>query len=152
MMTGEGGGSAMTTVNGRVVFQPRVSESRIVNATEAGVVGVPMMAPEEALRERPAGTLPAETDQPYGGIPSLPSRRPEYGTPAVPFGRVVVRMAGGGMPGRIRSRKARSEVLVLESVALAVKVVLPLAVGMPEIRPAAPLSERPAGRLPALTD
>ena len=40
-----------------------------MNVEVPAVVGVPLMAPVEALRPRPAGRLPLATDQVIGPVP-----------------------------------------------------------------------------------
>jgi hypothetical protein len=72
--------------------------------------------------------------------------------PAVPADKddVVMAKADGAMV-----MEAFTEVLcagLLESVTLAVKLKVPAAVGVPEMRPLEEFSERPAGRLPEEMD
>ena len=58
------------------------------------VVGVPLITPVEALRERPAGKEPVRTLQARGGTPSEAVRVAEYEAPTVPSGREAVVIVG----------------------------------------------------------
>ena len=49
-------------------------------------VGVPLRAPVDALRARPAGRFPVETDHAYGGMPPVPASVVAYAMPIVPAG------------------------------------------------------------------
>jgi hypothetical protein len=51
------------------VEQPWASVTRIVKAASWPVVGGPPIAPVEALRERPAGSVPSATAKENGAVP-----------------------------------------------------------------------------------
>ena len=47
---------------------------KVTDIFDAAVAGVPVMAPVEALRERPAGNAPPTIDQLYGAMPPVAAR------------------------------------------------------------------------------
>ena len=81
----------------------------------------------------------------------MPTRGCEYGVAATAFGNVVVPIEKAGVMERVSSWVAVCGVGAVLSVALTVKVELPLARGVPEIVPAA-LSESPVGSVPEARD
>ena len=85
----------------------------------------------------------------YGPNPPVKLTAPEYGTPAFAAGRVVLVIVNGAIVVTVKLCVAVTAGLSL-SATLAVKVLLPVAVGVPEITPAA-LKESPAGKEPADT-
>lgn len=69
----------------------------------------------------------------------------------VPCGRLVVVMVSGGLVTvMLRLAVVLAGVGVWESVTLTVKLVVPTAVGIPEITPVEGFRVRPAGRLPTI--
>jgi hypothetical protein len=111
------------------------------------VVGVPDSTPAE-LSVRPAGREPEFTDQVYGVVPPVAVRVTEYGTPTVPAGgaeKFVV------TPVPMVSVVASVAICPRASVTLAVKLNVPVAVGVPVSTPLA-FRVIPAGRLPEATD
>jgi hypothetical protein len=52
-----------------VPVPPRLSVTFTVNRYTPDVVGIPERTPVNALRVRPFGNVPAETDQLYGSVP-----------------------------------------------------------------------------------
>lgn len=70
----------------------------------------------------------------------------EYGTPALAAGRVVVVMVNGAIMVIVKPCVAVTAGLSL-SATLAVKVLVPVAVGVPEMTPAV-LMDKPAGSAP----
>ncbi|MGA8672870.1 MAG: hypothetical protein WB679_23555 [Terracidiphilus sp.] len=63
----------------------------------AVAVGVPVIAPEEELSERPAGRVPETKAQEYGAVPPVAASAALYVEPTWPFGKdeVVIASAGG---------------------------------------------------------
>ena len=59
-------------------------------------LGVPVMAPVEAFRDKPAGRVPLVMDQVYGVVPPVAASAALYTTPTSPLGSefVVMRRAG----------------------------------------------------------
>jgi hypothetical protein len=105
-------------------------------------VGVPEIAPEE-LMLRPAGSPVA--DQVYGVVPPLALIEAEYAAPVKPPGNDAVAI---DKPAPTVMESALVVTLrwlgVLESVTVIEGVLVPAAVGVPEIAPAE-LILRPAG-------
>jgi hypothetical protein len=64
-------------------------------------VGVPLIAPDEALNVRPGGRVPLPRDHIYGGVPPLAAKTALYATPVCPVGSEeveIVSAAGEGPP------------------------------------------------------
>src|SRR5580658_3710907 len=124
-----------------VPVAPRESVTLIVKVPEA--VGVPVTAPVEVFRVRPAGSVPLPIENVYGATPPVTVIGPLLnGTPAAPvFVAEHVTEIGGAMvivqPVPVAPR---------ESVTLIVKV--PEAVGVPVTAPVEVFSVRPAGSVP----
>ena len=77
---------------------------------------------------------------------------PEYAVPAVPEGSEALIDNGAG-PATTSERATDLLCAGLpESVIVAVKLAVPLAVGVPEIKPVVGARVSPAGRLPAVMD
>ena len=70
--------------------------------------------------------------------------------PMMPEGREVVETASAAFTVMLRFAVAVCALGVLESVTLAVKLEVPAAVGLPEIKPVLLFSISPLGRLPEL--
>ncbi len=85
----------MMMVSGPEVVCPGLLESLTCSVTVAlpAVVGVPLTV--QPLRTRPPGSVPV-MEQVYGEVPPLIPIGAVYGTPTVPFGRVVVVRISGG--------------------------------------------------------
>ena len=75
----------------------------------------------------------------------------EYAVPAVPAGRAALIVRVGAAAAAMISDSATDLVCagLAASVTVAVILLVPLAVGVPEITPVDAASVRPAGRLPA---
>jgi hypothetical protein len=117
-------------------------------------VGVPEIMPVVAARVSPAGSVPAVIDQVYAGVPPLAVIGFEYAVPTAPEGSValIVNAGGAAVATTIESCTDLVCAGLPASVTVAVKLVVPLAVGVPEITPVAAASDRPAGRLPVVID
>jgi hypothetical protein len=78
----------------------------------------------------------------------------EYAVPAVPAGRVALIVRVGAAAAAMTSESATDLVCagLAASVTVAEILLVPLAVGVPEIRPVDAVSVRPAGRVPAVID
>jgi hypothetical protein len=68
-------------------------------AVPAGPVGVPVIAPEDAFKLRPAGSEPPVMLQVYVPVPPLAARACEYAVPISPLGSglVVVMVSAKGV-------------------------------------------------------
>lgn len=115
-------------------------------------VGVPLIAPVDAFRERPAGRLPVVTAHDvYGVIPPVAAKvAPLYAVPITPAGKLVVVTASFGLIVIVNCLLAVCAVGVSLSVTVTVKVAL-VPVGVPVIAPVEALIARPAGKLPVVT-
>lgn len=114
-------------------------------------VGVPEMIPVVASRLRPAGRLPAVIDQMYAGVPPVADMGLEYAVFAVPAGSDAEIVNAGGAAAATTIERDTDWVCagLPASVTVAVKLEVPLAVGVPEIKPVGDMVS-PAGRLPTL--
>jgi hypothetical protein len=118
------------------------------------VEGVPEMMPVVAARVSPAGRLPEVIDQVYAGVPPVAVMVLEYAVFTVPETRVALIVRVGGAGAATTSERATDLVCAgfPESVTVALKLEVPAAVGVPEIRPVAGARVSPAGRLPTEMD
>jgi hypothetical protein len=115
-------------------------------------VGVPEMIPVDAAKLSPAGRLPALIDHVYGVVPPFACSTVEYCELTVPEGRlevVIARPVGETTIDNVTDFVCAG---LSESATDAVKLAVPLAVGVPEIRPVDVFRLRPAGRLPETKD
>jgi hypothetical protein len=123
-----------------------------VKALVPVAVGVPEIRPVEADRATPAGRLPDEIDHVYGVVPPPACSELEYEVPFVPEPRLVVEtvsVEGGAAAIAIESFTDWLCAAGLPpSLSNTVKLLVPVAVGVPEISPVAGARVRPAGRLP----
>ena len=124
------------------------SLARTVKLEAPAVVGVPAIAPEPFM-DNPAGKVPLLTLQVMVPTPPLDCRLALYAVLTTPLGRAVVVMASLGLIVMLSDWFTVCGG-VPESVAVAVKLVAPAAVGVPEISPA-PLKFNPPGKLPLVT-
>ncbi|HYP08849.1 MAG TPA: hypothetical protein VER03_21640 [Bryobacteraceae bacterium] len=123
------------------------SVTRAVKDDVPAVVGVPEMAPFDASVS-PAGKIPAETAQLYGGVPPVAPRLAEYGWPTLPLASDVVVIVGA--PAAMVICRSRVADWFAASVTRAVKDDVPAVVGVPLMAPF-DASVSPAGRDPADT-
>jgi len=115
-------------------------------------VGVPEMIPVDAAKLSPAGRLPELIDQVYGDVPPFACSTVEYCELTVPEGRLevpIARPAGAMAIDNVTDLVCAG---LSESATEAVKLAVPLAVGVPEIRPVDVFRLRPAGILPETKD
>jgi hypothetical protein len=117
-------------------------------------VGVPEIIPVVAARLNPAGRVPAVIDQVYAGVPPVAVMGFEYAVPTLPDASValIVNVGGAVVVTAIESEADLVCAGLSASVTVAVKLAVPVAVGVPEITPVADASVRPAGRLPDVID
>jgi len=130
-----------------VADAPTLSATFAVKLDVPAVVGVPVIAPP-ALIESPAGRLPEFTDHVRGAVPPVAASVWLYATPTVSAGRLAVVMLGAAL---ITIESALVPDAPTVSAAFAVKLAVPVAVGVPLMTPPA-LMASPAGRLPAESD
>jgi hypothetical protein len=112
-------------------------------------VGVPVIAPVEVTRDSPAGRLPVAIAQVYGLAPPVAASIWLYATLIVSAGRLDVVIVNGAMTAMDSACVAAAPTL---SVTFAVKLDVPVAVGVPVIAPVAAVRLKPPGRLPADID
>ena len=112
------------------------------------------MVPLLAARVSPVGRLPAVIDHVYAGVPPEADIAFEYAVPAVPEGSVaLIVKAGAEAAATTIERGTDLDCAGLPpSVTVAVKLLVPFVVGVPEMRPVPWLRLSPAGRLPAVMD
>jgi hypothetical protein len=116
------------------------------------VVGVPEITPVLGVKLSPAGRLPEVIDQVYGAVPPLALRAVEKGVPEIPEGSVEDAIASWIAA---TTTDVAADVVwagLLLSLTFAVKLNVPLAVGVPEITPVPLARLNPAGRLPEPID
>ena len=111
------------------------------------MVGVPEIAPVP-LSVSPGGSVPDTNEYVYGAVPPVADMLAEYAVPAVPLPlpqlpQLMVRADGATTMVQL----CVSE-FPFESTTLDVKVDVPAAVGVPEIKPVVVLSVSPAGSEP----
>ena len=79
----------IVTLYARASVAPRPSVAVMVKLEVAAVVGVPVIAPVAAPKDKPAGKLPADTLNVYEPFPPVAETFCEYAAPTVPFGNVA---------------------------------------------------------------
>jgi translation initiation factor IF-1 len=129
-------------------MQPLVSVAVIVKSKGPTVFGVPVMAPDEALSDRPLGRSPTVTRKVY-----VPGGEAEtvwlYAVPTAPLGSVLgLSVTMGHAAGKIRTEYAWLPVQPFVSVAVMVKPKRAAVVGVPVMAPVEALSDRPLGSAP----
>ena len=110
------------------------------------------MIPVDAAKLSPAGRLPALIDQAYGDVPPFACSTVEYCELTVPEGRlevVIARPTGAMLIDSVTDFVCAG---LSESATEAVKFAVPVAVGVPEIRPVDVFRLSPAGMLPETKD
>jgi hypothetical protein len=122
-----------------------------VNDTVPAVVGVPEIAPVDATRLNPVGSVPAVTLQLYGVVPPLACSASEYAVPTVPPGSDVVATVGGCAAAATAILNVFVPVLFAASVTCTVNDTVPAVVGVPEIAPVDATRLSPVGNIPAVT-
>ena len=83
----------MVRVAAREAVPEALSVTWIVKFAGPATDGVPLIWPAE-LSVKPVGSVPAEMDQVYGGVPPLAARLCEYAVPTCPFGNDEVVITG----------------------------------------------------------
>src|SRR5208283_5897626 len=129
------------------------SVTLIVKLKVPAAAGVPEIVPVAADNVRPVGNAPELMLQLYGVVPPLAPIVVEYAVPDCPVGSDVVVICTGATPAAtviVNACVAVCAVGVVESVTLAVKLKVPVAVGVPEIVPVAADNVRPVGNAPEL--
>jgi hypothetical protein len=111
-------------------------------------VGVPLMVPFAASAS-PAGTEPVVVDHVYPPLPPVAPSDWLYGAPVVPTGNEETVICSGGLLTTMVS--AWVSVALEESVTCAVKLKLPVALGVPVMAPAVD-KVSPPGRDPMVFD
>jgi len=115
------------------------------------VAGVPPITPVEEFSDSCAGKAPWTIDQAYGGVPPTAWSGCEYATPTVALGSdgAVVMISPLAM---VMVNCLETGGVDALSPSWMVKVKVPAAVGIPEMTPLTPLSPRPFGKAPPVTD
>ena len=143
------GGSLMSMFTTSVSsgLMPLLQVTVKLNAPVA--VGVPVNAPVEPLSERPAGKVPAVTDQVnVAGVP-VAVKVWLYGVPSKPSTGAALVIVGASLITRLQAWVGSVPIPLVQ---LTVKAKFPVAVGVPESMPVVPLSDKPVGNEPAITD
>lgn len=122
----------------------------IVNAFKLEVVGVPEIAPVDALIVRPAGSAPVATDHVIGAVP-VALTVCAYASLIDPDGSVVVVITGTVTADVIVTLSAL-DATPTALVALAVKLLIAAVVGVPDRTPLDAFSVSPPGTDPDDTD
>ena len=131
------------------------SRTEIVKPYVPILVGVPLRMPVIAPMVIPAGRLPADTKNLYGGVPpDAVNTAGVTGTPTGEGGRTGPEIGpeiarGAGFTVNVRG--AVTPLAFRMSVALTENVNVPGFVGVPEMTPVPEPIERPGGRLPLTT-
>jgi hypothetical protein len=137
-----------------VPVKPTESVTLTAKLNGPGVVGVPVMAPEEVFSASPGGTLPAMIANLEGPVWPVTTIAELYPVPTSPVlaAQFKPKLGGGGISSGAASIVIRQEELGVprESVTFTVKV--PVVVGVPVMAPVAVLRVRPAGRAPEATE
>lgn len=134
-------GSATTMVNCFVDVSRFASVTFTVNVLEPGVVGVPVIAPEDDI-DNPAGNEPESKENVNAPVPPVAATICEYTDPVVPAGNDDVVIVG---PDGIVVVYVFVFWVPKESVRVTVYVYDPPAVGVPEIVPSG-ANVKPGGK------
>jgi hypothetical protein len=140
------GGGLIRIDSAAVVDAAALSVTFTVKFDVPAVVGGPEIV--LPVRFNPAGSVPFETDQVYGGVPPIALSPCEYATPTVPAGNDDVVILKGGVLIRIDSAAVVDAAAL--SVTFTMKFDVPAVVGGPEI--VLPVRFNPAGSVPFETD
>lgn len=140
----------LTTIDSAFVPEAlSVSVAFAVKLEVPAVVGVPVMAPVDELRLKPAGRLPDSSDHASAPVPPVAIIVWLYAVPTVPPGRLDVVIEGVAF---ITMLSALVPVALTVSVAIAVKLEVPETVGVPVMAPVEELSDSPVGSVPLEID
>ena len=150
VIVGGCGAAAIAILSAFVAELFAASVTFTVNDEVPAVVGVPEIAPVDAVKLKPAGNVPALTLQVYGAVPLLACNVVEYAVPVVPPGNDVVVIVGGCGAAAIAILSAFVAELFAASVTFTVNDEVPAVVGVPEIAPVDAVKLKPAGNVPAL--
>jgi hypothetical protein len=133
------GGSAESVTVGKNVVTP-------------AVVGVPLISPDEVFSSSPGGKVPGGTLHVSGGTPPEEAIEDAYAVPVKPLAIVVevIESGGGGLIVTVKTGEATVKGGVPKSVALIVKLDVPVPLGVPIIVPTL-FRVSPAGNLPVPT-
>jgi hypothetical protein len=134
-----------TRVTVKVRWVGRVTSVTVIDAVNVPVtVGVPVIAPVDALIFRPVGRPLA--DQLYGVVPPVAATVVEYGVFWMPLGNVAVVIFSGATIVSEKLTVAVRCVGSVESVAVIATVFTATTVGVPVIAPVDAFMLKPAGR------
>ena len=139
-------GAEIVMVSGLVALAPPAPTTFAVKLDVPAVVGVPPIAPVEALRDRPAGSEPEARDQVNGPVPEA-VRVAAYAEETVPLGRLDVVIEIVPAVTIVMARALVAD-LPPAPTTLTLKVFLPVAVGVPEMTPVDAFSVSPVGSVP----
>ena len=92
VMTGGPLGSEMVTETARGRLEPTTFDAVTENAKVPVAAGIPLSAPDEALRLNPPGRAPLEVQ--VSGVEPVAENWWAYATPVLPAGGVLVLMVG----------------------------------------------------------
>jgi len=131
---------------------PVESTTCAVKLNVPAVVGVPVMAPVELFSVKPAGSDPLVMENVYGGVPPPATRAELYATPTCPVPVGQVRVGGGSTTTMLQFEAVVPAELPLESTTCAVKLNVPVVLGVPVMAPVAVFSVNPAGSDPLVSE
>jgi hypothetical protein len=131
---------------------PLESTTWAVKVNVPAVLGVPVMAPVDGFRVRPAGSEPLVIENVYGGTPPVATSAELYATPTVPVAVGQARVGGAGAMTILQLVDVVPAAVPLESTTWAVKVNVPAVVGVPVMLPVDGSSVRPAGSEPLVIE
>src|SRR5580658_751355 len=110
--------------------------------------GVPEITPVAEFKVRPCGSAPEAIDQVYGETPPVAVRVCEYGTLSWPFGSELVEMTTAVVCAVTVMPNWALAVSPAASVTVTVKVLAPVAVGVPLMEPEPVFNASPTGKAP----
>src|SRR5215471_12573305 len=83
--------------SGCVAVRDPLSVTRTVKFEMPAVVGAPVIAPDDAFNDNPAGKVPVITSHVYGMVPPAATRVAEYAELTTPTGSDVVVIESAGL-------------------------------------------------------
>ena len=138
------------SVKGAVEVPRFASVTSTVKLAAPATVGVPLIAPVAEFSDSPAGSEPWLSVQMYGTVPPVAFSASKYFAEAVAAGSGEVVVITG--PTETTRAKDLLAVSFWLSTTWMVKLDVAAVVGVPEICPVAEFNERPAGKVPAVSD
>lgn len=142
-------GSAFTTIVNALAADVMLSESLTVTEKlyVPATVGVPEIRPVAGASDKLVGNAPDDTVHvEYGLVPPVTANVCAYAAVNVPSDNEAVLTTGAGLT--TMDNDLATVVTLFASVAVTVKLNVPVAVGVPEITPVVAASDKPPGNAP----